>query len=88
MFFFKRIKQLEEQVAELKIKTQILEERTLILAGRMSKGFNEIDELYALLVNKQTLKDSNVAETPTEPKPRRKYRARKLNGKENNSATE
>jgi hypothetical protein len=88
MLFFKRIKQLEEQVAELKIKTQILEDRTEILAGRMSKGFHEIDELYALLVNKQTHKDSNVAETPTEPKPRRKYRARKLNGKENNSATE
>jgi hypothetical protein len=58
MFFFKRIKQLEEQVAEL----------------------------YALLVNKQTLKEPNVAETPTEPKPRRKNRARKLNGKEKNSA--
>jgi hypothetical protein len=86
MFFFKRIKQLEEQVAELKIKTQTLEDRTELIAGRMSKGFHEIDELYALLVNKQTLKEPNVAETPTEPKPRRKNRARKLNGKENNSA--
>lgn len=87
MFFFKRIKQLEEQVAELKIKTQILEDRTELLAGRMRKGFQEIDELYALLVNKQTLKEPNVAETPTEPKPRRKNRARNLNGKEKNSAT-
>lgn len=86
MFFFKRIKQLEEQVAELKIKTQILEDRTEVLAGRMSKGFHEIDELYALLVNKQTLKEPNVAEAQTEPKPRRKNRARKLNGKGNNSA--
>lgn len=87
MLFFKRIKQLEEQVAELKIKTQILEDRTEILAGRMSKGFHEIDELYALLVNKQTHKDSNVAETPTEPKPQRKHRPRKKNGKENTEAT-
>lgn len=87
MFFFKRIKQLEEQVAELKIKTQILEDRTELLAGRMRKGFKEIDELYALLVNKQNLKEPNVAETPTEPKPKRKNRARKLNGKEKNSAT-
>ena len=88
MFFFKRIKQLEEQVAELKIKTQILEDRTEVFAGRMSKGFHEIDELYALLVNKQNLKEPNVAETQVESKPRRKNRARKLNGKENNSATE
>lgn len=87
MFWNKKIKSLEEQVAELKIKTQILVDRTETLAGRMRKGFHEIDELYNLLVvNKQNLKESNVAETQAESKPRRKSRARKLNGKENNSA--
>ena len=47
MFFFKRIKRLEEQVAALKIKTQILEDRTQILAERLSKGFKEIVELIS-----------------------------------------
>lgn len=84
MIFFKRIKQLEAQVAELKTRNQILEDRTLVLAERMAKGFEEIDQLYSHLVSHE-----HPAEKPaTEQKPRRKYRPRKKNGKENTEATE
>ena len=83
MFFFKRIKQLEAQVEELKVRNQILEDRTIVLAERVAKGFNEIDQLYALLVNqKPEVPEQPVAEKPaTEQKPRR-YRRKKA-GKEN-----
>ena len=91
MFFFKRIKQLEAQVEELKVRNQILEERTLVLVERMAKGFEDIDQLYSHLVShqhpvKKPLTETPVAETPaTEQKPRR-YRQRRKNGKENPEA--
>lgn len=89
MFFFKRIKQLEAQVEELKVRNQILEDRTIVLAERMSKGFNEFDQLYALLVNQKPEvpeQPVTVEEKPaTEQKPRR-YRQRRKNGKENPEA--
>ena len=84
MFFFKRIKQLEAQVEELKVRNQILKDRTIVLAERMSKGFNEIDQLYSHLVSHK----HPVEKPVTEQKPRRKYRPRKKNGKENTEATE
>ena len=46
----------------------------------MRKGFHEIDELYNLLVvNKQNLKESNVAETQAESKPKKKEQRSKKN---------
>lgn len=91
MFFFKKIKQLEAQVKELKFRNQILEDRTIVLAERVAKGFNEIDQLYALLVNQKPEvpeQPVTVEEKPvTEQKPKRKHRPRKKNGKENPEAT-
>ena len=89
MFFSKRIKQLEAQVEELKVRNQILEDRTIILTERVAKGFNEIDQLHALLVNQKPKvpeQPEPVAEKPaTEQKPKR-YRQRRKNGKENPEA--
>jgi hypothetical protein len=87
MIFFKRIKQLEAQVAELKTRNQILEDRTEILAGRMAKGFEEIDQLYSHLVSHEhsAEKPVTIEKPASEQKPRR-YRQRRKNGKETAAA--
>ena len=92
MFFFKRIKQLEAHVAELKTRTLFLEDRTVVLAERLKKGFDEIDQLYSHLVSHEHPVEKPLTETPVEEKPAieqkpRRYRQRRKNGKENPEAT-
>ena len=67
MFYSKRIKDLEERL-------KALEERTARLSHRVQEQSEEINKLYALVVNK-------TDEPAQKPKPRPRYR-KKTNGKE------